>query len=141
MPDYNYGMKFWKIGGTLQGRRTSMTIEEVSEHYNMPMEVLKMYERWNLCGEVKKVIQAWKYDDTDLERLGLIMSLHNLGFSNEEIEKYMCFELKGDETKRERVELIKKKRTELLDGIHENENRVRELDFMKYELEKEKVII
>lgn len=118
-----------------------MTIEEVSEHYNIPMEVLKMYERWNLCGEVKKVIEAWKYDDTDLERLGLIMSLHNIGFSNEEIEKYMCLELKGDETKRERIELIKKKRAELLDGIHENEKRVRELDFMKYELEKETVII
>lgn len=118
-----------------------MTIEEVSKHYIIPMEVLRMYERWNICSEVKKVIEAWKYDDTDLERLGLMMSLHNIGFSNEEIEKYMSFELKGDETKREKIELIKKKRAELLDGIHENEKRVRELDFMKYELEKEKVII
>ena len=118
-----------------------MTIEEVSEHYNIPMEVLRMYERWNLSSEVKKVIEAWKYADTDLERLGLIMSLHNIGFSNEEIEKYMCLELKGDEAKRERIELIKKKRTELLDDIHENEKRVRELDFMKYELEKETAVI
>lgn len=114
-----------------------MTIEEVSGRYNIPMEVLKMYERWNLCGEVKKLIEAWKYDDTDLKRLGLVMSLHNMRFENEEIEKYMCYELKGDETKRERIELIKKKRAELMRGIHADEKRVRELDFMKYELEKE----
>jgi len=32
-----------------------MTIEEASHTYGIPMSVLKEYERWGLCGEVKKV--------------------------------------------------------------------------------------
>lgn len=32
---------------------------------------------------------AWQYDDTDLERLGTILSLHDIGFTAEEVETYM----------------------------------------------------
>lgn len=31
-----------------------MTIEEASERYNIPIKVLKEYESWGLCSEVKK---------------------------------------------------------------------------------------
>ena len=75
-----------------------MTINEASEKYNIPIEVLKEYESWGLCGEVKKVMGAWQYDDTDLERLSLIMTLHDVGFSNDEIEAYMHLLLEGEST-------------------------------------------
>lgn len=32
---------------------------------------------------------SWQYDDSDLENLNLIMTLHDIGFSIEEIENYM----------------------------------------------------
>ena len=32
---------------------------------------------------------AWQYDDTDLEHLSMIMTLHDIGFENFEIETYM----------------------------------------------------
>ena len=32
---------------------------------------------------------AWQYDDTDLERLSTIMSLHDMGFDVNEVETYM----------------------------------------------------
>ena len=57
-----------------------MTIYEASERYNIPLEILREYESWGLCGAVKKVMGAWQYDDTDLERLSLIMTLHDIGF-------------------------------------------------------------
>ena len=66
-----------------------MTIKEASERYNIPMEILREYEGWGLCGAVKKVMGAWQYDDTDLERLSLIMTLHDIGFGIAEIETYM----------------------------------------------------
>ena len=66
-----------------------MTINEASERYQIPLEILKEYERWGLCGAVKKVMGAWQYDDTDLERLSLIMSLHDRGCDIGEIETYM----------------------------------------------------
>ena len=71
-----------------------MTIEEASKKYNIPIHILKEYESWGLCQEVKKVMGSWKYDETDLERLSLIMTLHNLDFTVEEIEKYMKLSLK-----------------------------------------------
>lgn len=66
-----------------------MTIQEASERYQIPMEILKEYEAWGLCGTVKRVMGAWQYDDQDLERLSLIMTLHDSGFENEEVGEYM----------------------------------------------------
>lgn len=58
-----------------------MTIEEASKKYNIPIHILKEYESWGLCQEVKKVMGFWQYDETDLERLSLIMTLYDLDFS------------------------------------------------------------
>lgn len=33
-----------------------MTIYEASERYNIPLEILREYESWGLCGAVKKVM-------------------------------------------------------------------------------------
>ena len=46
-----------------------------------------------MCQEVKKVMGSWQHDETDLERLSLIMTLHDLDFTVEEIEKYMKLSL------------------------------------------------
>ena len=58
-----------------------MTIEEASKKYNIPIHILKEYESWGLCQEVKKVMGSWQYDETDLKILSLIMSLYDLDFS------------------------------------------------------------
>ena len=85
-----------------------MTIEEASKKYNIPIHILKEYESWGLCQEVKKVMGSWQYDETDLERLSLIMTLYDLDFSVEEIEKYMKLSLKKNEN--ECLKLLNKKR-------------------------------
>ena len=54
-----------------------MTKEEASRQYQIPVSVLDEYERWGLYGAVKKVMGNWQYDDTDIERLGIVMSLHD----------------------------------------------------------------
>ena len=66
-----------------------MTQQEASEHYNIPVSILQEYESWGLCGAVKKVMGVWQYDDEDLERLSTIMTLHDIGFTTEEVETYM----------------------------------------------------
>ena len=58
-----------------------MTIYEASERYCIPIQILREYESWGLCGEVKKVMGSWRYDDSDLERLVTIMTLHDIGFT------------------------------------------------------------
>ena len=86
-----------------------MTIYEASERYNIPLEILREYESWGLCGAVKKVMGSWQYDDSDLERLSLIMTLHDIGFASDEIENYMKLLEKGQETGTERMRILSAK--------------------------------
>lgn len=58
-----------------------MTIDEASKLYNIPLEILHEYEKWGLCNAVKKVMGSWQYDDSDLENLRLIMTLHDIGLA------------------------------------------------------------
>ena len=95
-----------------------MTIEEASERYKIPIKILREYESWGLCSEVKKVMGAWQYDQTDIERLSHIMTLHDVGFTNDEVEQYMRLALSDEETSEERMQMLRRKRNGTLDEIH-----------------------
>lgn len=111
-----------------------MTIDEVSERYQIPIKILKEYESWGLCGEVKKLMESWRYDQTDIERLSLIMTLHDVGFTKEEVEKYMRLSLLGEETSAERMEMLQKKRNGTLDEIHFKQQQLDRLDYLRFEI-------
>ena len=81
-------------------------MKEVSERYNIPIKILKEYEKWEPCGTVKKVMGAWQYDDQDIERLSMIMTLHDMGFNNGEAETYMRLTLEGDHTEPEQTKSL-----------------------------------
>ncbi len=114
-----------------------MTINEASERYKIPMKILKEYESWGLCGEVKKVMGSWHYDQTDIERLSLIMTLHDVGFTNEEVEHYMRLTLAGEETSQERIAMLRRKRNGTLDEIHFKQKQLDRLDYLQYEIARE----
>ena len=63
-----------------------------------------------MCQEIKKVMGFWQYDETDFERLSLIMMLHDLDFTVEEINKYIKLSLEKNE--RECLKLLNKKEKE-----------------------------
>ena len=112
-----------------------MTIEEASERYNIPMEVLREYEGWGLCGSVKKVMGAWQYDDQDIERLSMILTLHDIGFSSNEVESYMRLLLEGDITSRQRLEMLNRKRSATLDEIHFREMQLERVDYLRHKIQ------
>lgn len=85
-----------------------MTIQDASERYHIPMHILREYESWGLCGAVEKVMGDWQYDDGDLERLSTIMTLHDIGFTVEEVEAYMRLLLEGDHTAVQRLSMLEK---------------------------------
>ena len=113
-----------------------MTIDEASERYQIPIEVLREYESWGLCGEVKKVMGAWQYDDTDLQRLSVIMTLPDIGFNNAEVESYMRLLLEGNFTEEERLQMLNKKRGTTLDEIHFKQKQLDRMDYLRYKIEK-----
>ena len=111
-----------------------MTIDEVSIRYSIPVEILKEYERWGLDAETEKVIDSWYYDQSDIERLSLVMTLYDIGFTSEETEKYMRLTVAGRETSKERMDMLKAKRNGTLDEIHIKEEQLDRLDYLRYKI-------
>ena len=113
-----------------------MTINEASKQYCIPIKILKEHESWGLCGAVKKVMGAWQYDDTDIERLSTIMTLHDIGFTSQEVETYMRLLLEQEGTDRARLRMLDEKRRAALDDIHFREKQLERLDYLRHELRK-----
>ena len=111
-----------------------MTILEASERYQIPLEILREYERWGLCGAVKQVMGEWQYDDQDLERLSLILTLHDIGFTSEEVETYMRLLLEQRGTGKKRLRMLEQKRKAALDEIHFRERQVARMDGLRNRL-------
>ena len=113
-----------------------MTIYEASERYQIPIELLREYESWGLCDEVKKVMGVWQYDDQDIQRLSMIMTLHDIGFDNSEVESYMRLLLEGDSTEKERLDMLNKKRGATLDELHFKQKQLDRVDYLRYKIQK-----
>lgn len=76
----------------------------------------------------------WQYDDQDLERLSLIMALHDIGLSAPEVEKYMRLTLEENGTEQRRMNILNALRGRKLDEIHLRERQVERLDYLRYKL-------
>ena len=113
-----------------------MTKQEASERYQIPMHILSEYESWGLCGVVKEVMGVWQYDDTDLDRLCTIMTLHDLGFSIAETQRYMRLLLEQPHTEQQRLQMLEEKRAAALDEIHFKERQLQRLDYLRHEIRK-----
>ena len=94
-----------------------MTQQEASEHYNIPVSILQEYKSWGLCDAVKKVMGVWQYDDEDLERLSIILMLHDIGFTTEEAETYMRLLLEQPDSTKKRLRMMEEKRNKTLGCI------------------------
>lgn len=111
-----------------------MTIQEVSEKYKIPIEILQDYESWGLCGAGEMAMDSWRCDDGALERLSTIMTLHEIGFTSGEIEAYMRLLRKGSAA--EQVEMLNNKRAGTLAEIHLKEKQLDRLDYLRFEIQK-----
>ncbi|OUQ13532.1 MerR family transcriptional regulator [Lachnoclostridium sp. An14] len=115
-----------------------MTMQEASERYCIPVEVLREYERWGLCGVVKTVMGVWQYDDEDIERLSMIMTLHDIGFDNEQVERYMRLMLEERNSEEKRMRMLELLRDSTLDEIHVKQKQLDRMDYLRYKLQQEK---
>lgn len=113
-----------------------MTIHEASERYRIPVELLREYESWGLCGAARNAMGGWQYGNQDLERLSMIMTLHDIGFTDEEVESYMRLLLCGESTERERLKILDEKRFAALDEIHFREKQLERMDYLRHQIRK-----
>lgn len=131
---YNIGDPRERLYFLCEGEEKEMTKQEASERYCIPIGLLDEYESWGLCREVKKVMGSWQYDDSDLDRLSLIMTLHDAGFTGGEIEIYMRLFMDGDRTKEQRMQMLKQRRDRALDEIHFKEAQLERLDYLRHNI-------
>ena len=91
------------------------------------------------------IIDQWmathrEYEDKDIERLSLILTLKNIGLSNETILKYIELNEQGAHTKKQQIQVLKLERQKLLDSIHNQQKNIDSLDYLIYQLkDKEKI--
>ena len=111
-----------------------MTKEEAAARYHIPVSLLDEYAGMRLCDSVKQVMDVWQYDDTDIERLSMIMTLHDIGFDKAEVEAYMRLLLSDGNTERERMAMLEAKRTSALDEIHLKELQLTRIDYLRHEI-------
>lgn len=113
-----------------------MTIEEASKEYQIPIHILEEYRDWGLCDAVKSVMNTWHYDETDIQRLSVIMTLHDIGFTKDEVAQYMRLYMEGSQTSVERLQMLLTRRSKAMDEIHCKEKQLERLDYLRYEIEK-----
>ncbi len=111
-----------------------MTKEEVSERYCIPIRILDEYHEMGLCDAVRMAMEDWRYDDEDLERLSMIMALHDMGFQKEEVESYMKLLIEGESTEKARMKILDEHRKKALDEIHLRERQLDRMDYLRHEI-------
>ena len=109
-----------------------MTMQEASERYNIPMEVVREYE--SLEGMAEKDAGAEQCDDADLEALSLMMTLRSLGFTVEEVKSYMRPSPADAATDAMRLHMLECKRADALRAIHVREQQLEQLDSIRHRI-------
>ena len=89
---------------------------------------------WNFAKKSKRVMGEWHYDDEDIKRLSMIMTLYETDFSKEDIDEYMQLILSG-ENDEECLKILSQKRKKR-QKIHILEKQISNLDYLKNEIKK-----
>ncbi len=96
------------------------SIQEVSRKTGLSVHTLRYYEKEGLLSGVQRTSGGFRqYTDADLETLGLICCLKNTGMSLQEITRFVSLTRAGNTTLRERVELLRHHRENVLARIAE----------------------
>lgn len=111
-----------------------MTIKEVSEKFNISMATLRYYEKIGLLDDVKKVNSIKEYEDKDIRDLSMIITLKNVGLSNESILEYIQLSKQDNISNMEKIHILRQQRQKLLDEIHHKQKNLDCLDYLIYKI-------
>ncbi len=91
------------------------SIQDVSKKTGLSAHTLRYYEKEGLLTRVERSPGGFRqYTDEDLEALGLICCLKNTGMSLQEITRFVTLTHEGDQTLKERVELLREHRESVI---------------------------
>ena len=91
------------------------SIQDVSKRTGLSAHTLRYYEKEGLLSHVERSSGGFRqYTDEDLEALGLICCLKNTGMSLQEINRFVALTQEGEQTLKERVELLREHRENVI---------------------------
>lgn len=111
-----------------------MKIKEVSECYNVSISTLRYYEKVGLFEDVRRIHGVREYEDKDIERLSLILTLKKVGLSIDKIAQFIQLDKEGDESKIKRMKILQCERQKVLHDIHVQQSNLESIDCMLYHL-------
>ena len=98
------------------------TIHEVCEKSGLTAHTLRYYEKEGLLSNVSRSQGGFRqYSDEDLEAVGLICCLKNTCMPLSDIARFMELTREGDQTLRERCEMLKRHKEVVLGRMSEME--------------------
>lgn len=107
-----------------------MTIDELSERYNIEVGKLKYFAENHL------IETEQSYNGEDEKRLSVMCTLYETGLNAGEIKQFLLF---GSENNRaEQIRLLNMHRSDLLEDIHARQKSLDQLDYMLYKLKNSK---
>lgn len=102
-----------------------MTREEAERCCGIPKSILDEYEQLWHSG------QPDHYDERDIETLSLVVTLHDIGLSTQEVKVYMAAPHDS-----ERLQMLERLRQRELDQIHHAEQQLERVDWLRHEIRK-----
>jgi DNA-binding transcriptional MerR regulator len=96
------------------------SIQDVSKKTGLSAHTLRYYEKEGLIKGVERSEGGFRqYSEEDLEALGLICCLKNTGMSLKEIARFVDLTHQGEQTLRERVDMLRAHRERVIGRMNE----------------------
>lgn len=114
----------------------SYSISEVAKMLNVSTYTIRYYDKEGLFPLVKRVNGIRVFEDKDFPWLRMLNCLKNLNMPIKKIKEYVDLALKGDETLKERYDLILEQEESIEKQIKELKYYKKQIDFKKAYYEK-----
>ena len=114
----------------------SYSISEIAKMLNVSAYTIRYYDKEGLFPFVKRVNGIRVFEDKDFPWLRMLNCLKNLNMPIKKIKEYVDLALKGDETLKERYQLILEQEENIQKQIKELKYYKKQIDFKKAYYEK-----
>ena len=114
----------------------SYSISEIAKMLNVSTYTIRYYDKEGLFPLVKRVNGIRVFEDKDFPWLRMLNCLKNLNMPIKKIKEYVDLALKGDETLKERYQLILEQEENIQRQIKELKYYKKQIDFKKAYYEK-----
>ena len=110
----------------------SYSISEVAKMLNVSSYTIRYYDKEGLFPLVKRVNGIRVFEDKDFPWLRMLNCLKNLNMPIKKIKEYVELAKLGDSSLKERYEIIKEQKQNILEQIEQFKYYLREIEFKEW---------